>query len=521
MRGIRLLIFFFLLILSARAQTWIGLGGDSNWSTAANWSPSGAPANNGTASLTFDDTSLTNFTPFIEQNYDIASLHFYSNNSYSFDGAGGTTLTLENGLDSDAPGNVTFSSNIGFSLSQNQEWDIYGDTLEISGVISGPGALTLRSDTTGFLQLDSTNTYTGGTILEDGLSLSLNANDALGTGTLDITGNSTIAAQSNLTLANAVTVESNFTIQNSTNASLTLSGPVTLTASPTISLFSDSSSPLIITGDVSESGGPQSLTVDGGGALQLSGNNAYTGGTTIINSSTVVAGSNNALGTGSVTVDTGGTLAVDSGSTLTNPLTLTNGTLAGVGTFAPSNGALTIGTGQIVSPGFIQTNSDHMPVNASVGTLTFSPGLTLDSGGTLALKFINATGTAGTDWDQIVVNGALNLTATSSTPFNLTLASYNNTTGAPDVLAGFDSSSGYTWLIASTTSITGFDPTAFTIDTTVFQNLNSLGIGGFYLTQSGNSLYLNFSPVPEPSTVALLSLGVSVLVVSGRRRRRR
>lgn len=526
MRGIQLLIFSFILILSARAQTsltWFGDGSDSNWSTIGNWS-SGTPSpTGGTASLTFNDSSLTNFTPFIEQNYDIDSLHFFASTaSFDFDGAPGVTLTLENsslGMDMDTSGNVSFSSNITFNLPQAQEWDVFANSLQINGVISGVGVLTLRGS--GSLILNSTNTYTGGTILEDGLFLSLNANDALGSGPLIISGDSTIAAQGNLTLENAVTIGNNFGIGNSTNAALTLAGPVTLAGSPAISISSDSSSPLIITGDVSESGGPQSLTINGGGVLQLSGNNTYSGGTMILGS-TVIAGSDSALGSGNVALgnaDFGGTLAINNGFTLTNPLTLSNGTLAGLGTFAPSSGALTIGSGLTVSPGFIQTNSDHMPVNGSIGTLTFSPGLTLDSGGTLALKFINATGTAGTDWDFVSVNGTLSLTATSGSPFNLTLASYSNTTGAPDVLAGFDSSSSYTWQIASGTSMTGFDPSAFNVDTSSFQN--SLGTGQFFLTQSGNDLFLNFTPVPEPSTVALLSLGASVLVVAGRRRRRR
>ncbi len=241
MRGIRLLTFFFILILSARAQTWIGLGSDSNWSTAANWSPSGAPANNGTAILTFDDTSLTNFTPFIEQNYDIDSLNFFASTaSYSFNGAPGATLTLETGslgMDMDTSGDVSFSSNITFNLPQSQEWDIFANSLEIDGVISGAGALTLRGS--GSLILNSTSTYTGGTILEDGLFLSLNANDALGSGPLTISGDSTLAAQGSITFDNAVTIESDFGIGSSSNASLTFSGPVTLAASPTIFISSD------------------------------------------------------------------------------------------------------------------------------------------------------------------------------------------------------------------------------------------------------------------------------------------
>ena len=59
--------------------------------------------------------------------------------------------------------------------------------------------------------------------------------------------------------------------------------------------------------------------------------------------------------------------------------------------------------------------------------------------------------------------------------------------------------------------ITGFDPGAFTIDLSGFPN--DLGGGGFFLTQGGNDLALNFTPVPEPSTYALMALGLGVVAV--------
>ena len=525
MRGVQLLILFsFVLILSARAQTtftWTGGSGtDSNWSTSANWS-AGAPSNDGTAILSFDD-SASNFTPFIDQNYDIHSLQFdNSANSYAFDAAAGTTLTLENGGLEGDPGMATFSSNISFNAAQNQEWDIWSSSnFTVSGVISGTGALVLNSDSTGSLQLNSSNTYTGGTTLQGGLTVFLNADEALGTGPLTI-DSGTLSALSAVTLDNAVTITNSFSVNNS--APLTLSGPVLLDTSPDISVSGDGNSPLIIAGDINESGS-QSLTVNGGGYVQLSGNNVYSGGTTILNATVIASGtSGSPLGSGPVTLgnsDQPGTLAVDTGTTLTNVLMLTKGTLAGTGTFAPDSTPV-IGSNLTVAPGFTKVIvvSDTPVHYGTTGTLTFSTGLELAGGGTVSLKFKDPNGTAGSGWDLVSVSGLLNLTATSGNPVTLTLSSYDSETGAAGLLGGFNPSSSYSWQIVSASNATGFDSTAFNIDASAFHD-GSLDPSQFSVSLSGNSLFLNFTPVPEPSTLALLSLGAAAIVGAGLRRRK-
>ena len=58
----------------------------------------------------------------------------------------------------------------------------------------------------------------------------------------------------------------------------------------------------------------------------------------------------------------------------------------------------------------------------------------------------------------------------------------------------------------------------FTFDTSAFAP-GALGGGSFFVTQSGSSLLLNFTPVPEPSTLALLAAGLAMLL--GRLRRRK
>jgi len=120
---------------------------------------------------------------------------------------------------------------------------------------------------------------------------------------------------------------------------------------------------------------------------------------------------------------------------------------------------------------------------------------------------------AGTGWDEILVTGTLTITSTSGAPFALVVFSPSNS-------QPFDNTHSYSWTIASASGgITGFDPGAFTIDLSGFPN--DLGGGGFFLTQGGNDLALNFSSVPEPSTYALMALGLGVVAIGLRRKTRR
>jgi hypothetical protein len=78
----------------------------------------------------------------------------------------------------------------------------------------------------------------------------------------------------------------------------------------------------------------------------------------------------------------------------------------------------------------------------------------------------------------------------------------------------------YTFTILQTTgTITGFNASAFTVDGSLFQN-GTLSPTVFTLTSDPNHLFLSFTPVPEPSTWALLATGASVLGLATLRRRR-
>ncbi len=234
----------------------------------------------------------------------------------------------------------------------------------------------------------------------------------------------------------------------------------------------------------------------------LGGTNTYTGGT-VLYGGTLVAASNNALGTGNISFS-GGRLSIASGVVISNPVSFSgSATLGGNGTWG--------------SPIAVTGGVDLAPGN-SVGLLTFSSGTTWGVGGIYDVEVQTAGGARGTGYDSIDVTGGLTFSATLGSPFTLRLISLDGS-GNPGNVGDFNSSIGYAWLIAHTDGITGFNVAAIQIQTTNFTN--SIGAGGFYVTTVGNDVYLNFSPVPEPSTYLLMLLGLGTGTFLWRKKRNR
>ena len=169
-----------------------------------------------------------------------------------------------------------------------------GSNTTFSGTISGSGSLVKEGE--GTLTLSGNNSYTGGTLVNEG-TLAVGSSTALGTGILSLEDGTTLQAAANwLTLANAIQLLGDATVDTQSNT-LTLSG------------------------SISGTGGLDKI---GSGTLILTGVSTYTGDTNVNE----------------------GVLRVD-GSLVSAVSVNEGGTLMGTGTI----GGLEVGSGGIVAPG--------------------------------------------------------------------------------------------------------------------------------------------------------------------------
>jgi autotransporter-associated beta strand protein len=359
--------------------------------------------------------------------------------------------------------------------------------LTLNGIISSNDGNGLMIN--GPVALNGMNTFSGLVQIMNA-AVSAGNPEAFGTGEVQLTGSS---------------VTDTFTTPSYLDLTGDSTSSINLVPNSTLTLNTDNgAAPAIFNGNIIGDSTDQ-VVVAGTGIQALFGNSTYGGGTTVTSGAGLIAGSATALGTGPVNVAAGAELITDTGVVLANALTLNTGSpgseVGGNGTFSPSGGVVVSG-GIKISPG---ADGNIAPF---VGNLSFGSQLTLGPGGIYAFDVENAGGVAGTDYDTVNVSGALVLTATSGSPFQIALTSINPSSGTAG-LATFNSSQTYSWTLVSAGSISGFDPTAFTFNTSGFQNLTNGG--SFSVSESGASLDLNFTPVPEPSTWALMLAGAAAL----------
>ncbi len=350
---------------------------------------------------------------------------------------------------------------------------------DFQGVISGAGSFEVAGGVQG---LSGNNTYMGGTLVSGNGEIFVGSNTALGTGVLTFNGTNTeLSPDTNVTLANNIVLDS---IMDNDDAGL---------------------NNLTLTGQIS---GPAGITWCTPGDLTLTniGNN-FSGGVDM-REGTLFFAANNVAGTGTITLGSVSGLNVASGTTVNNPLNVTGTTvtLSGSGTIAtPVTANSSIILAPSASPG------------GGPGNLTFSSGLTVTNGATINFNIYDANGTAGTGYSLITATGGLNLTASPNT-VNLDVFTINSTGGAAQAI-NFNLANSYSWTFATSTSaITGFNVNQFNVNTAGF--LNGTAAGFFSVSGTTNNLVLNFTPVPEPSTWALMAVGAAAILPFALRRKR-
>jgi len=415
------------------------------------------------------------------------------NGSGAFGNTTSITLDEKVTLASDNAGTVGVNSSFGADknifLGANAGIGTVGNGVTtINGVIADKAGAVgkLTKSEAGTLILGGVSTYTGQTVVNNGMLKLASGDNRLPTGSLvrlGASGSGTVAGTTatfdldgrNQTINGLESTVS--TVDQSTINTVTSASAATLTIGA-----SSGATNTFGSGTVKNRGeitGNLAVTKTGGGTQVLGGANTYTG-TTRINA---------------------GTLAV-TGSLLSSGTVLVNdgGSLSGSG----SVGAVTLASGSFLKPG------------NSPGTLTAASSI-WEGGSTYSwetLSIPSAGKVAGTDWDLFSVTGALDMSALSSgAKMNLVLNSLS--------LAGFDTSAPYTWVIAKAGSFTGYadDNTnltnLFSIDTANF-NAGVGPTGGFQVVTGteGSLRTLNLMAIPEPSTGSMMALGFAGLIVA-------
>jgi autotransporter-associated beta strand protein len=383
---------------------------------------------------------------------------------------------------------------------------------EIAGVLAGPGGLRVEDSRT--LSLSGNNTFSGGITVTGGASVGFYHDNASGTGLLKFSEDSSSSAYfytshpvvgglasdyyAHLTFAADNTV---FTVNQAVDASLAAE----------IRSNSESDAVRFV------KSGTATLRLDNGGLYYHSGvtGSGLTGDPAIslqVNQGTLIVSNNFYIEDSGPTIWLhGGTFAVEGNKHVYNPLVIDNGgKLAGGGIYSQA----TIGPGATLSPGLADSGN--------VGFITFTNHLTLAGGGTYEWNIGNPDPGVSAGHDGVSVGSAetLEITATSADRFTLRIISLD-LAGNPGVMTDVIPGELYAWTLMSSLGITGFDPAAFTLDVSQFttDRGTGLGAGAFTVSQNGTNLMLNFAAVPEPSTYALLALGLGLVAATIRRRR--
>ncbi|HAK8434907.1 TPA: autotransporter outer membrane beta-barrel domain-containing protein, partial [Salmonella enterica] len=336
---------------------------------------------------------------------------------------------------------------------------------DFDNAISGSGQVVKSGDET--LTLSGANSYTGGTTISGGTLVATNVDalgtgDVTDNATLELntggkfdnaisgSGNVVKSGADTLTLSGSNTYTGGTTINDGTLVATSVdalgTGDVTDDATLELNTGGDFDNAISGSGQVVKSGDD---------TLTLSGSNTYTGGT-LISSGTLVANDVNALGTGDVTdnatleLNTSGTFdnvisgsgqVVKSGDdalTLSGANSYTGGTTISGGTLVASN-VEALGSGDIDNYASLQLNASGQFVTANLtthdnattaigaGSALRANTLTQEANSTLAVHLTDSNSGAIVTADRANLGGTLDITGIGNVTKSWTRDAYSYT----------------------------------------------------------------------------------------------
>lgn len=509
-----------------------GYGGSGTWEdgTAANWNTSNTGAgvlqvwnNANNDSATFGTTGSSSSSVTVNGSVTALRLDFGGSVTHTLSGG---DITITQGTDGNAINvnnsgtTVTINNNINFTGGWRTTINSSNNVLVLNGNLNytantanirlkffpgaNSGITTINGNiiksgtgTLGFDMNTSANTGTAGTVNLNGNNtgltltsnlytgkLTLGHSGALGSGSVVLQNPGTNVASTvllltntgGLTIGNAITVSATDNTGDSrtlggmhTSGTSTYSGNISVgaqTQSLGLQLASAAGGVTAFSGTISGAG---NLSIVGPGVIRFTkaDGNTYTGGTTVSSGTLLISNtSNSATGTGSVSVSSSATLSG-------------NGIIAQTG----SNG-LSVASGATVAPG-----------DGGIGTLTLNLGSTtgsavFSSGGLFSFD-LAAPGSG----DVMAFTG---LTLSSSdVQFNGNTINFNDLGGlgvGVYTLFTFDQANAYTGTLVLGTGLGSFS-------------------GNASLVYNANSIDLVIAAVPEPSTYALVGMGLGALLL--------
>jgi len=360
------------------------------------------------------------------------SLSFGSLTAVTFGGlSGSSNLALVNAS----------SAAVALSVGANNASTTYSGTLTGGGSLAKLGA--------GTLTLSGENDYSGGTTISAG-TLTLGNDAALGSGGVSVAGGSLNLG--GRTIANAVSISAGV-----------LSGG-------TIAAAQVAATGGAISAVLSGDGG---FAKGGSGTLTLSGNNTYSGGTTI-SAGTLAFGNLNALGSGTLSFAGNSTLRSAAAGTLANALSIDAGVTA---TFDSQSNANVLSGAIGGSGGLVKLGAGTLTLS---GSNTYTGGTTV-SAGILAVSSAAALPTSGT----VSVATGSQLRISGDQTFNAPLTLAGEFTGNLGVLVNASGTNTWSGPIGIATPTTRIESAAGTL--TISGTITTSGSGNVVFQGNGDT----------------------------------